>query len=167
MTPSKMVAMRAVFGREVTPKLKMPNDETSSSRSKTATFASDGKKASTKAGVSPKSVTKQSGVKVTSLKKSVRKSTAKKTLWSEVVKRAAAAQKSGPKIVKPVIVKVRKMKAAATAVVSIVSQCCICVASCYSVLFQLNMYQAASPPIAAKLCPYQWPFQPFLVIRRY
>jgi len=119
MTPSRMVAIRAVFGREMTPKLKMPSAESSSSQLKTA--ASTGAKPSAKRIASRKSVGKQSVGKVASLKKSVRKSTAKKTLWSEVVKRAAASQKSGPKIIKPVIVKAQKMKNLATAVVSILS----------------------------------------------
>jgi len=118
MTPGRMVAMRAVFGQEMTPKLKMPNDQLSSSQTKMASLAASGGK---KRGTSPKSVAKRSAGKVSSVK-SVRKSAAKKTLWSEVVKRPAAApRKSGPKIIKPVVVKARKMKGALTAVVSILT----------------------------------------------
>jgi len=123
MTPGRMVAMRAVFGQEMTPKLKMPNENVRSkvSHARIATSAKKDATEAAKPSLSQKSSRRQSTAKVASLKKSSRKSTAKKTLWSEVVRRPGAAQKSGPKIVKPIIVKAQKMKAAAATVVSLLS----------------------------------------------
>ena len=125
ITPSRMVAMRAVFGREMTPKLKMPYDVSPSNiaQSTTATSARKRDTVAVKPSSGQKSAAKHSAVKVASLKKSARKSTAKKTLWSEVVRRTATTQKSGPKIVKPVIRPPQKIKAAVMAVVSVIFCC--------------------------------------------
>ena len=128
MTPGRMVAMRAVFGREMTPKLTMPRSEvpSKSSPSVIKMSARKSEKEVVKPGMSQTSSAKQSAAKVLSSKKSARKSTAKKALWSEVVRRTTATQKSGPKIVKPIIVKAQKTKAAAASIVSIVSCCYLC-----------------------------------------
>ena len=129
MTPGKMVAMRAVFGCDVTPKLKVPDVKSSPSLPQTmiSTPARSGLAEVVRHRSGQKAAIERSAGKLVSSKKSARKSTAKKTLWSEVVRRTAATRKSGPKIVKPVIVKARKIDAAVSAVVSIHS----CAASLY------------------------------------
>jgi len=128
MTPGRMVAMRAVFGQEMTPKLKVPNEGMPSkvSQAIVATSAKKGATEAAKPSSSQMSSAKRSTAKAAALKKSTRKSTAKKTLWSEVVRRAAAPPKSGPKIIKPVVVKAQKMQTALAAVVSIVFCCYLC-----------------------------------------
>jgi len=86
---------------------------------------------------------------VVSSKKSTRKSTAKKTLWSEVVRRETTTQKGGAKIVKPVIVKSQKIKAAVTAVVSIICFAIVDVAYLWQILLHLLEFY----------CNYHWQMQ--------
>jgi len=137
------VAMRAVFGREMTPKLKMPNDVSSSNiaQSTIATSARKGRDMEAmKVSSGQKSATQRSAVKVASSKKSARKSAAKKTLWSEVVRRAPTTQKSGPKIVKPVIRLPQKIKAAVMAVVSVVFVAVEVESCCCTLLHLFDFY---------------------------
>jgi len=132
ITPGRMVAMRAVFGREMTPKLKLPGGMSPSGFSqKTASSARKSEKAAAKLVSTPKTATRRSAAKVKSSGKST------KVLWSEVVRRAAKtrksgakpvmmkARKSGPKILKPVVGKARKVQDTVKPVVCIAFCCCL------------------------------------------
>ena len=127
MTPGRMVAMRAVFGREMTPKLKVPKDESPRSSISQPMIASAGagENEAKSRNSAQKSATKRSTAKVVSTKKS----TTKKALWSEVVRRrVTTTQKSGgAKIIKPIIVKAQRLKSAGKSAVSVVSiRCVLC-----------------------------------------
>jgi len=146
ITPGRMVAMRAVFGHTMTPKLKIATNDVSFkfSSSPTASSAKKREMATVKPGSGQKSATQLNKAKVASLKKSAGKSTAKKTLWSEVVRRTATTQKSAPKIIKPVI----RMTQKTAAVMVVVSMVC-CYSSCHTLVSTCHNSVNYDPSISA------------------